>query len=51
MIVVKIGSSELSPTVVEGKVKEVIDGTLVPLVELGNVTDWSTVKKVCVLDF
>ena len=36
---------------VEGKMKEVIDGTLVPLVELKNVTDWSSVKKVCVLDF
>jgi Kinase binding protein CGI-121 len=46
VIVVKMGSSELSPTVVEGKMKEVIDGILVPLVELGDVTDWSTVKKV-----
>jgi len=45
VIGVKIGSSKLSPAEVEGKMKEVIDGTLVPLVELGDVTDWSAVKK------
>ncbi|KAF8806962.1 CGI-121-domain-containing protein [Phlegmacium glaucopus] len=45
VIVVKIGSSELSPAAVEGNMKEVIDGTIVPLLELENVTDWSSVKK------
>jgi EKC/KEOPS complex subunit CGI121/TPRKB len=29
--------------------KEVIDGTLVPFTELGVVTDWSSIKKVCVI--
>ena len=28
--------------------KEVIDGTLVPFTELRYVTDWSSIKKVCV---
>ena len=31
--------------------KEVIDGTLVPFTELGDVTDWSSIKKVCLVDF
>lgn len=31
--------------------KEVVDGTLVPFTELGDVADWSSIKKVCVIDF
>ena len=31
--------------------KEVIDGTLVPFAELRDVTDWSSIKKVCVILF
>ena len=31
--------------------KEVIDGNIVPLTELEDVTDWSSIKKVCVIDF
>ena len=48
VVVVKIGSSELLPAEELEKMKEVIDGTLVPFTELGDVTDWSTIKKVCV---
>jgi Kinase binding protein CGI-121 len=51
VIVVKIGSSELSPAEEKEKMKEVIDGTLVHFTELGDVTDWSSIKKVCVIDF
>jgi tRNA threonylcarbamoyladenosine modification (KEOPS) complex Cgi121 subunit len=52
VVVVKIGSSELqSPAEEEEKVKQVIDGTLVPFTELRDVTDWSSIKKVCVTDF
>lgn len=47
---VKICSSELSPAAVEGRMKEVMDGILVPLVELEYVTDWPSIKNVCVLD-
>ena len=46
VVVVKIGSSELSP---EEKMKEVIDGSLVPFTELRDVTDWSSIKKACVI--
>lgn len=31
--------------------KEVVDGALVPLTELKDVTDWSSVKKVCFLGY
>jgi len=42
---------EPSPVAVEVKMKEVIDGTLEPLAELENVTDWSSIKKVYVVNF
>ena len=51
VVVVKIGSSELSPTEEKEKMKKVIDGSLVPFTELKDVTDWSSIKKVCVIDF
>ena len=53
VVVVKIGSSELlsSPAAEEEKMKQVIDGTLVPFSELRDVTDWSSIKKVGVTDF
>jgi EKC/KEOPS complex subunit CGI121/TPRKB len=49
VVVVKIGSSELSPADEKEKLKEVIDGTIVPFTELGDVTDWASIKKVCVI--
>ena len=51
VVVVKIGSSKLSPTEEKEKMKKVIDGSLVPFTELKDVTDWSSIKKVCVIDF
>jgi len=45
VVMVKICSSELSPAAVEGRMKEVMNGILVPLVELEYVTDWPYVKN------
>ncbi|KAF9563355.1 CGI-121-domain-containing protein [Agrocybe pediades] len=45
VLVVRIGSQDLVPSVVEERMKEVVSGNLVPLSELQDVTDWSSVKK------
>ncbi|KAF5364055.1 hypothetical protein D9756_000989 [Leucocoprinus leucothites] len=45
LLVVRIDGGTTPPIEMESKVKKVVDGGLVPLSQLQEVTDWSTIKK------
>ncbi|PPQ78807.1 hypothetical protein CVT25_010676 [Psilocybe cyanescens] len=45
VILVRIDSPDLTPSIVQEKMKDVVSGDLVPFSELENVTDWASIKK------
>lgn len=46
LLLVSVDSPQLESSDVEEKMRQVVKGDLVSLSDLGNVTDWSTIKKV-----
>lgn len=46
LIVVRICSPDLDREDVKGQMQKVVEGTLVSLEELSNITDWASIKKV-----
>ncbi|EIW62280.1 CGI-121-domain-containing protein [Trametes versicolor FP-101664 SS1] len=45
LIVVRICSPDLDREDVKGQMQKVVEGTLVSLEELSNITDWASIKK------
>lgn len=46
LIVVRICSPDLDREDVKGQMQKVVEGTLVSLDELSDITDWASIKKV-----
>ena len=46
LFIVRIGGPEISPSRVQEGMDAVVSGTLVPINELREVTNWFTIKKV-----
>lgn len=46
LLVVSIGPPS-DASVVEKAMKEIVEGDLVPLENLKDITDWSSIRKVC----
>jgi hypothetical protein len=49
LLVVRIDAGTLPANEIEVKMKNIVDGDLVPFSDLDKVTDWSTIKKVCAI--
>lgn len=47
MIVVRPGPPDFPPSNAQELMKDVVIGTIVPFTELENITDWATIKRVC----
>ncbi|KAL9712380.1 hypothetical protein Ac2012v2_003617 [Leucoagaricus gongylophorus] len=45
LLVVRIDGGSAAPGVIESRIREIVQGELVPLSQLQEVTDWSMIKK------